>query len=209
MPSCSPDIADRVSDPPADGRLVVIGASAGGLDAMSALLARLPANYPIPIVYVTHLSSQYSSYLSDVLDWTTGLDVVPVSDGAKLCPGRVYVSVPGRNVRITAAGIRLETADDKERFCPSIDIALRSAAAEFGDRMIAVLLTGRLDDGVEGLIKVYQNGGMTIVQDPTTAEHPSMPSEAVIRDHPDFVEPLDKIADRLLSLAGCRSQVTA
>lgn len=181
-------------------RLIVIGASAGGIAAVSRLLSRLPASLDAAVVFAMHLPRNRPSQLAEILARMTRMEVVEASNDTPLKAGAVYTALPGQQLRFREGRIQLSEQRAVDFFSPSIDILFSSAADCFGDGVVAVQLTGRLNDGVDGLIAVRRAGGLTIVQDPAEAAYRSMPDEAIRSDRPDFVLPLDGIADKLIEL---------
>lgn len=161
----------------ADGgpdQLVVIGASAGGIEALSTVLSMLPTDFPAPIVLAQHLDPRRQSHLAEVLARQSTLPVRTVEASEPLESGVVYVVPSNRHVEITDHTVSV-AADAPGRPKPSIDLLLTSAAGAFGDRAIAVVLTGTGSDGAYGAQVVRQSGGMVIVQNPATARFGAMP----------------------------------
>ncbi len=154
--------------------LVVVGSSAGGIEALSILVGTLPKDFPAPIVLAQHLDPFRPSNLNQILERRSTLPIVVVEDGAKLEPGKVYVVPSNRHVVIHDGHVRLE-GDQGNRPRPSVDLLLSSAAQSYGDRLIAVILTGSGSDGAAGAIDVKKAGGTVIIQNPETARYPSMP----------------------------------
>lgn len=181
-------------------KLVVIGGSAGGIAAMIELLSGLPNDFPAPIVFVTHMKGGRASLLDKALGLTTPLEVLPAEDGAELRAGKVYVTIPDHHIEIADGFIRVSQEPADARFRPSIDIAFRSAANIYGKNLIAVVLSGMLDDGIQALLDVDDAGGTTLVQDPREADFPSMPAQAIMRDHPNFIMSLANISTKLVEL---------
>jgi two-component system chemotaxis response regulator CheB len=180
--------------------IVVIGASAGGLEAVSRIVEMLPADYPIPILFVSHLMKGRQSEAASILQQRTALNVRPVEDGDRLKPPGLYVAAWARNIVVTRQGLSIVEGDQSTRLSPSINVALESAATAYRERLLAILLTGMLDDGVEGLQAVFKTGGTALVQDPEEAAYASMPRAAIARDHPDRVLKLEQIGKHLLGL---------
>jgi two-component system CheB/CheR fusion protein len=154
--------------------LVVVGSSAGGIEALSVLVSTLPANFPAPIVLAQHLDPNRPSNLSMILERRTGLSIVVVSEHTPLESGKIYVVPANRHVRIRDGHVELE-ADHGDRPRPSVDLLLSSAAKVYGERLIAVILTGSGSDGAAGAVDVKNSGGTVIIQNPQTAHYPSMP----------------------------------
>jgi two-component system, chemotaxis family, CheB/CheR fusion protein len=154
--------------------LVVVGSSAGGIEALSILVNSLPKDFPAPIVLAQHLDPFRPSNLEHVLERRSALPIVVAQDGARLEVGKVYVTPANRHVAIRDGLVRLED-DHGARPRPSVDLLLSSAAESYGDRLIAVILTGSGSDGAAGAIDVKKAGGTVIIQNPRTARYPSMP----------------------------------
>jgi two-component system, chemotaxis family, CheB/CheR fusion protein len=161
-------------DSEAFSHLVVVGSSAGGIDALSTFLAGLPTDFSAPIVIAQHLDPTRPSHLSDILGRRSALPVRTVTEHEPLASGVAYVVPANRHVHITDSHIELST-DGAARPIPSVDVLLSSAAEAFGDRLIAVILSGTGSDGAAGARLVKQSGGTVIIQDPDTATYPGMP----------------------------------
>jgi two-component system CheB/CheR fusion protein len=155
-------------------QLVVVGSSAGGVDALGVLLADLPADLPAAVVVAQHLDTTRTSRLGEVLSARSRLPIVTVETRETLKPGTVYVVPANRHVEITDQHVNVH-ADAARRPTPSVDLLFETAAAAFGERLIAVILTGSGSDGALGAHTVKEAGGAVLVQDPETAAFPSMP----------------------------------
>src|SRR5262245_43249178 len=154
--------------------LVVVGSSAGGIEALSILVSSLPKDFPAPIVLAQHLDPFRPSNLDQILERRSTLPIVVVQDSTQLEVGKVYVVPANRHVAIRDGQVRLED-DHGNRPRPSVDLLLSSAAESYGDRLIAVILTGSGSDGAAGAVDVKKAGGTVIIQNPETARYPSMP----------------------------------
>jgi two-component system, chemotaxis family, CheB/CheR fusion protein len=154
--------------------LVVVGSSAGGVEALSILVSTLPANFPAPLVLAQHLDPNRPSSLDLILQRRTSLTVEVVMSSTVLQPGRIYVVPANRHVSIRDHSVEL-LEDRMKRPRPSVDTLLSTAAEAYGDHLIAVILTGSGSDGAMGAVAVKNAGGTVIVQDPQTARYPSMP----------------------------------
>ena len=156
--------------------LVVVGSSAGGVSALSTLVSTLRKDFPAPIVLAQHLDPQRPSHLGAILDRRSSLPIVVVSEvePSLLEDGTIYVVPSNKHVRIADGHVHLES-DHVERPVPSIDRLLTSAAASYGEHLIAVILTGSGSDGAAGSVEVKNAGGVVIIQNPETAPYPSMP----------------------------------
>lgn len=155
-------------------QLVVVGSSAGGIEALRTLVETLPPDFPAPIVLAQHLDPTHPSRLVEILTPRSVLPVRSLTDREVLEPGIVFVVPSDFNVEITDHDIRL-LADGERRPHPSVDLLLSSAAMTFGENLIAVILTGSGSDGAAGAAAVKRAGGLVIIQDPETATFPSMP----------------------------------
>lgn len=158
--------------------LVVIGASAGGLQPLGEILRGLPARLPAAVVIVVHTRSS-GGLLPQVLARRSGRLVAEATDLAPIEPGRVYVAPPDRHVLIGPAGLRVTRGPRENGFRPAIDPLFRSAARRYGPRVVGVILSGALDDGSYGLSAIVRRGGAAIIQDPEDAEVASMPLAAL------------------------------
>lgn len=170
--------------------VIVIGASAGGLKAVSAVLGALPADLPAAILVVQHLAPDHESILPKLLNDVSDLRVTSPTDGEKVVPGRVYVAVPDHHMLLRDGRVHILRGPQENRFRPSIDALFRSAARAYGSRVIGIVLTGNLDDGTVGLQTIKKRGGITVVQDPDEAEYPSMPKIALRYVKVDHVVPV-------------------
>jgi two-component system, chemotaxis family, protein-glutamate methylesterase/glutaminase len=183
--------------------LVVIGTSVGGLQAMIGLFENLPAAFPLPIVVVQHRSVDLGGVeLGEALEPFSALPVREVDDKDPLVPGAVHLGPADYHVMVGRTGVQL-SVDEPVRFSrPSIDVLFESAADEYGEHVMAVLLTGANADGTEGLRRVRAAGGHAIVQDPASAERPEMPAAAVRAGVADEVLDLRGIAEALAARCG-------
>ena len=153
--------------------LVVVGSSAGGIEALSKLVAGLPAEFPAAMVLAQHLDASHPSHLVEILAPHSRLPVRPVTPNSPLEPGVVLVAPPGQHVLIQDTQLALQPAEKSPR--PSIDQLFTSAAEVFGERAIAIILSGTGSDGAAGAKVVHEAGGTVLVQNPTTALYPEMP----------------------------------
>jgi two-component system, chemotaxis family, protein-glutamate methylesterase/glutaminase len=178
--------------------IIVIGASAGGLEPLSILLAGLPADFPAAILVVRHLSPHSPSVLHQILGRTASLPVVEAEDAEPIHMGRIYVAGADRHLMVDGTRLRL-TRGPKENFSrPSINVLFRSAAYSLGARVIGIVLSGMLDDGTSGLWAIKDRGGLALVQSPEEASHPSMPQSAREHVKVDAVLPVAEMPARLV-----------
>jgi two-component system, chemotaxis family, protein-glutamate methylesterase/glutaminase len=183
-------------------RLVVIGASAGGIETLRALVAGLPAEFPAPICLVVHTAPQSPGVLEEILNRSGSLRAVNGRTGERLRPGRIYVAPPDQHLLVEPGIVRVARGPKENGFRPAIDPLFRSAAQVYGPGAIGVILTGNLDDGVAGLSAIKQLGGVVVVQDPRDALYPAMPSSAASRVPIDYSVPLAEMPRLLVRLAG-------
>jgi two-component system chemotaxis response regulator CheB len=181
--------------------VVVVGASAGGVEALSALVRGLPADFAAPVVVVLHVPASGPSVLPAILSRAGSLPAVHAVDGAALEPGRIYVAPPNNHVLISDGSLTLSRGPKENGHRPAVDPLFRSAVASFGERTAGVVLSGTLDDGTAGLFAIKSQGGPTLVQDPEEALYNSMPSSAIRYVKPDYVLPTRGLAETLVGLA--------
>jgi len=181
--------------------IVVIGASAGGIEALSQIVELLPEDLPAAVLVTVHLAPDAHSALPAILGRKGLLPAVELEDGMPLGQGRLYVAPPNRHLLIDDGHIRLSRGPRENGHRPAIDPLFRSAARTYGARVVAVILSGNLGDGTLGLKSVHAHGGVAIVQDPDDALHPSMPTHAIASDEPDYVLPASEIAAVITHLA--------
>lgn len=180
---------------------VVIGASAGGIDALIALLGELPAGWRLPVVVVLHLPETYDSRLAEVFRYRLPIPVHEAADKAAVTPGTLYFAPSGYHLSIERTHVFSLSCEAPVRWSrPSIDVLMSSAADAYGARLAGMLLTGANDDGAEGLLRIHEAGGLTAVQEPTEAQVDVMPLAAMQRHAPDHVLPLSKLRALLLQL---------
>jgi two-component system chemotaxis response regulator CheB len=180
--------------------IVVIGTSAGGVEALRALLGRLPADFPGSVFVVMHTAPDSPGVLAQILDRAGPLPVANASNHERIRPGRVYVAPPDMHMLLEPGVVRLTRGPKENRFRPAVDPLFRSAAAVYGPRVVGVILTGGLDDGTSGLWAVKRLGGVAVVQDPDEAFMPSMPQSALEQVEVDYTLPLSEIASLLSRL---------
>ena len=185
--------------PQAFDYLVVIGSSAGGVEALSTLVATLPPDFPAPIVVAQHLDPRHTSHLVEILARRSTLPVRTVTDEEILAPGVVYVVPADRHVEVSDHAVRLRGDGLERRPKPSVDRLLRTAAEVFGERLIAVVLTGTGSDGASGAYAVKAAGGMVVIQNPATAAYPGMPA-SLAPTTVDVVADVERIGPLLFDL---------
>ena len=174
-----------------DGDLVAIGASAGGIDALFTLLDGLPSPYPVALVTVLHLPEGHESQLAEVFGRRLGRPVQEAQAHAPVEPGIFYFAPPGYHLLVDRDRTFSLSCDPPVLYSrPSIDVLLESVADAYGERSVALVLTGANTDGAMGLRCIRQAGGLALVQDPSEAAYPAMPKAAIDAARPQFVLPL-------------------
>src|SRR5215216_1217161 len=180
---------------------IVIGASAGGVQALAKLVADLPADLPAAVFIVLHIPAYAPSLLPGILSRDSRLPVAHAESGERITPGKVYVATPDHHLLIEDTHVKLVHGPKENLHRPSIDALFRSAARWAGARVIGVVLTGALDDGTVGMRTIKQRGGIAIVQDPSEAPFPSMPMSVIQEIRVDYSLPLREIAPLLNQLS--------
>jgi len=178
--------------------IIVVGASAGGIEALRVLVGALPADLSASLFIVMHTSPEAPGMLAQILDRAGRLPARTANDGERIRPGTIYVAPPDRHLLIEPNVVRVTRGPKENRFRPAVDPLFRSAAQTYGPRVVGVILTGYLDDGTAGLWTVKQLGGTTIVQDPSDALVPFMPQNALAHVKVDYCLPMEEIAPLLV-----------
>lgn len=180
--------------------LVVVGASAGGVEALRGLLGGLPPDFPAAMLVVLHMPSAGRSALPEILDRSCSLPVRRAVDGVPLEPGTVTVAVPDSHLMVVGDRLVLSRGPRENGHRPAVDVLFRTAARAAGTRVVAVVLSGALDDGTAGMIAVRQRGGVGVAQEPEDAIYASMPTHAIEVASADHVAPVAKMAALLVDL---------
>lgn len=192
MSSQAPHSMAGKQRPPVEA--VVIGTSAGGLAALSVLVAGLEATFRLPLLVVQHIPSGVPTQLAEIFQRKTGLHVKEADEKEAVRGGTLYFAAPGYHLLVEQDTSLSLSQDDSVHFSrPSIDVLFESAADAWGERVAGILLTGANEDGAAGLEAIHRAGGLTIVQDPDEAEVDSMPRAALQRFAPDYILPLRDI----------------
>ena len=181
--------------------IVVIGASAGGVEALRQLVGDFPAGWQAAVFVVIHLPAGGESMLPVILERSGPLPARHPADGMKIVPGTVFVAPPNHHMILDDGHVRLTRGPRQNRHRPSVDTLFRSAACSYGPRVIGTVLTGALSDGSVGLRSIRARGGVAIVQDPRDAKFPSMPQSALSSAPVDHCVPLAELAPLLVRLA--------
>jgi two-component system chemotaxis response regulator CheB len=193
-------------------KVVCIGASTGGTEALVEVLASLPAACP-GIVIVQHMPGGFTRSFAARLDQTCQIRVQEARDGDRILPGHALLAPGGFHMAVTRSGanytVRVGMGEPVNRHRPSVDVLFRSAARYVGNNAIGVILTGMGSDGAQGLLAMRQAGARTIAEDESTCVVFGMPREAILLGAAENTLPLDKIAGRILSLSSTMSVAKA
>jgi two-component system, chemotaxis family, protein-glutamate methylesterase/glutaminase len=180
---------------------IVIGTSAGGVEALSTVLPALPAGVATPVFVVLHLPREKPSLLVSIFTPKCALPVREAEDKEPVEPGTVYFAPPDYHLLIDEGPTLALSADEAVHFSrPSIDVLFESAADIYGARLLGIILTGASEDGAAGLDAIRRAGGCTVVQQPETAHVATMTEAALKRGPADFVLPLERIAELLRTI---------
>jgi two-component system, chemotaxis family, protein-glutamate methylesterase/glutaminase len=178
--------------------IVVIGASLGGLRALMTLLEGLSASFPLPIAIAQHRHREAADGLAAFLQHHSALQICEAEDKQPLAAGNVYLAPADYHLMVERGGLALSTEAPVLLARPSIDVLFETAADAYGAGVVGVILTGASDDGARGLALVKARGGLTVVQDPGSAESSVMPLAAIATTHTEHVFPLEQIARFLI-----------
>lgn len=182
--------------------IIVVGGSAGGIDAFKQVLGTVPADIQAAIAIVLHTSPGNSRMLADLWNEHSALPVSYATDGQPIRTGHVYVAPPDQHLQVsTKRCLRLDNGPKVLYLRPSVDQLFETAVRAYGNRTIGVILTGGDDDGLHGMRAIHAAGGIGIVQEPSDAKDPSMPLTSLRADHPRYCVPLRDIGELLSDLA--------
>ncbi|WP_374024776.1 chemotaxis protein CheB [Mycobacterium sp. HNNTM2301] len=180
--------------------VVAVGASAGGIEALSELAAGMPPDFPYAVIIVIHMSRAAPSLLAQIIDRNGPLPAVAALDGAVLEAGRIYAAVPNHHLLARDHRVALADGPWESGRRPGIDALFRSVALDYGPRAIGVLMSGLLDDGVAGLRAIQAKGGVTVIQEPSDALFPDLPKNAIkagLADHTAAAKEIGSLLARL------------
>ena len=206
MPSSLPDESPSVN--PGATRIVGVGASAGGLDALEQFLAQVPAASGLAYVVVQHLDPTHKAMLSELLQRVTAMPVREAAAAMPVAPDAVYVIPPNAELTVVGGVLNLALPSQRRGMRLPIDVLLASLARDQGERAIGVVLSGMGSDGTLGLQAIKALGGLTLAQQPETAQFDSMPRSAIDAGCVDIVAPPSELVQRILQVAGIRQSPT-
>lgn len=189
--------------------IIVIGASAGGVEALKAITQQLDENIPAAIFVVVHVSPNSSGLLPAILNRRSKVRAFQARDRDLIEPGRIYVAPPDHHLLLEPDRVKVVNGPKHNRHRPAIDLLFRSAARHFGKRVVGVVLTGFLEDGSSGLVSIKNAGGLAVIQNPEDAEVASMPRSALMQVQADYCLPLSEIGALLNRLAKMEVQPMA
>ena len=181
--------------------IIVIGASAGGVEALKQLVELLPMDLPASLFVVLHVPSNGTSALPNILTRWSAMPAYHPQDREQIVQGRIYIGPPDSHLLIKPGYVRLARGPKENGFRPAIDPLFRTAARVYGPRVVGVILSGTLDDGTAGMIAIKQRGGTAIAQDINEALYMGMPLSAIENADVDYILPISAIASTLISLA--------
>ena len=181
--------------------IVVIGASAGGVEALKQLVSLLPADLQASIFIVLHVPAHGRSVLPDILSRSGPLPAFHPKNGEHIKKGCIYIAPPDQHMTLTRGFITLSRGPKENSHRPAIDPMFRSAARTYGNRVVGIVLTGVLDDGTAGLVAVKIGEGVRVVQDPAEAMYSGMPISAIENDHVEYILTIPEIVKLILKLS--------
>jgi|SRR5665647_773274 len=178
---------------------IVIGVSSGGMNAMKVIFSLLPKGFSIPVIIVQHVSAHSNNQWIKLLNDKSNLYIKEADEKEKIENGTIYIAPANYHLMIEKNKTFSLTIDERVNYArPSIDVLFESAAEVYKDKLIGVILTGSNADGTAGLKRIKEYGGLTIVQDPATAESNYMPASAIAAIKPDYILSLVDITDLLI-----------
>lgn len=188
-------------------KCISIGVSAGGMEALSIIIPGLPAPFPIPVVVIQHISPHSDNYMTRYLDNISAIKVKEVDEKERIIPGVVYTAPPNYHVLLEEDETFSLSVEGRINFArPSIDVFFQSAADVYGPHLVGIVLTGANNDGSQGLKMIKKRGGLTIVQDPDTAEVDGMPRAAIATTKIDHILTLEQISPFLIQLGSQKTK---
>jgi two-component system chemotaxis response regulator CheB len=182
-------------------KVVIIGGSAGSLNALMQILPELPPLKGFAVVIVVHRKSTDEQTLEDLLTLKSSIPLQLVEDKTELLPGFIYVAPSNYHLLFEKDGfLALDTSEKINYSRPSIDVSFESAAETYGNTLVGILLSGSNADGTKGLKAIKEHGGIIVVQNPLAAEMPFMPNNAILYNTPDFILNTHEILKLIVSI---------
>jgi two-component system chemotaxis response regulator CheB len=186
-------------------KAIVIGTSAGGLQALTVILEKLPRDYPIPVIVVQHRIKDQRELLEDVMQSKCEIRIKQADEKERIKSGFVYIAPPDYHLHVERDGSFSLSSDERVRYSrPSIDVLFESAAIVFRNELIAIVLTGANNDGTAGMVAAKKYGALTIAQDPREAEYSMMPASAIEANGAGHILSLEQIKIFLLKIAASK-----
>ena len=180
---------------------IVIGVSSGGMNAMKIIFSLLPKNFSIPIIIVQHMGARSDGHFINLLNNQSNVSIKEADEKEKIEKGTVYIAPPNYHLMIERNKTFSLSIEERVNYArPSIDVLFESAAIAYKNKLIGVILTGSSSDGTAGLKKIKEYGGLTIAQDPKTAESAYMPASAIAVVQMDFILSLEEIIKLLIKM---------
>jgi two-component system chemotaxis response regulator CheB len=178
---------------------IVIGVSSGGMNAMNILFSLLPKDFNTPIIIVQHIGARSDTQLIKLLNDKSNVSIKEADEKEKIEQEKVYIAPPNYHLMIEKDKTFSLTIDERVNYArPSIDVLFESAAEAYKDKLIGVVLTGSNNDGTNGIKRIQECGGLTIIQDPDSAESSYMPASAITAIKPDYILSLEDIIKLLI-----------
>jgi two-component system, chemotaxis family, protein-glutamate methylesterase/glutaminase len=180
---------------------IVIGVSSGGMNAMKVIFSMLPKSFKTPVIIVQHIGKHSNNKWIELINNTSNIHIKEADEKEKISRGIAYFAPPDYHLLVEKTKTFSLTVDERVNFArPSIDVLFESAAQAFKNKLIGIILTGSSTDGTLGLKRIKECGGVTIVQDPSTAESDYMPASAMAAMQVDYVLPLERIIELLIKI---------
>jgi two-component system, chemotaxis family, protein-glutamate methylesterase/glutaminase len=181
--------------------IVVVGGSAGSIEMLTEFVAGLPPDFPGSIFVVVHFPGSVASTLPKILSRSGALPAVHPKDGDRIQPGQIYVAPPDHHLHIGDGHVHLTRGPKENGHRPAVDPLFRTAAQSYGPRVVGIVLSGNLNDGTAGLLRIKQLGGVALVQDPETALYQGMPRSAIEHVAVDHVLSVENISELVVEMA--------
>lgn len=178
--------------------IIVVGTSAGGLNALTRVLSVLPTDIAAALLVVQHLDPTHKSFMAEILQRRITMSIREAADGETIGQGIAYVAPPDMHITVREGRVHLSAEEAVHFSRPSVDVLFKSAAEHYGSRVLAIVLTGSGTDGADGVRAVKADGGYVIVQDPISADSTGMPWAAIATGVVDRIVPLEEIGEAVM-----------